>query len=70
MFIHSLLQCLSNTQPLTEYFVGTRAAYREHINRHNSPLGMDGAIAEAYGMLLGEMWSGSFNYVHPQHIKV
>ena len=67
-----LPQCLSNTQPLTEYFLGTAAGYKpymKHMNRSN-PLGMGGAIAESYGSLLEEVWSGKCSCVAPRHFKV
>lgn len=66
------MQCLSNTTPLTEYFIGTQAGYKpykKHINREN-PLGMGGAIAEAYGALLDDIWSGKTSCVAPRHFKV
>ncbi len=65
-------QCLSNTEPLTEYFVGIKdneKPYKKHINKMN-PLGMGGAIAESYGALLEEMWSGNCSCVAPRHFKV
>lgn len=71
-FVVCVLQCLSNTTPLTEYFVGTQAGYKpykKHINRDN-PLGMGGAIAEAYGALLDDIWSGRAGCVAPRHFKV
>ncbi|CAI8056970.1 Ubiquitin carboxyl-terminal hydrolase 4 [Geodia barretti] len=55
-FMNSALQCLSNTEPLTEYFTG--GAYKKHINKKN-PLGMQGQVAETYGTLLDDMWSGN-----------
>lgn len=63
---------MSNTQALTDYFLGTPAGYKpykKHINKSN-PLGMGGAIAEAYGALLEDMWSGKFNCVAPRQFKV
>ena len=66
------MQCLSNTAPLTEYFVKTEAGYKpylKHINKDN-PLGMGGAIAEAYGTLLDEIWEGSVSITAPRHFKV
>ncbi len=65
-------QCLSNTVRLTEYFLGTPAGYKpykKHINKSN-PLGMGGAIAEAYGALLEDMWTGKCNCVAPRQFKV
>lgn len=70
-FMNSALQCLSNTVSLTEYFLGTLAGYKpykKHINKNN-PLGMGGAIAEAYGALLEDMWLGKFNCVAPRQFK-
>ncbi len=67
-----LLQCLSNTPPLTEYFLGTEAGYKpykKHINADN-PLGMGGAIAEAYGGLLEDIWSGKCSVAAPRQFKV
>ncbi len=66
------LQCLSNTAPLTEYFLGTEAGYKpykKHINADN-PLGMGGAIAEAYGALLEDIWSGKCSVAAPRQFKV
>jgi len=39
------------------------------MNRSN-PLGMGGAIAESYGALLEEVWSGKCSCVAPRHFKV
>ena len=63
---------MGNTPSLTEYFLSTKAGYKpykKHINKDN-PLGMGGAIAEAYGALLEDMWSGKFNCVAPRQFKV
>ena len=43
--------------------------YKKHINRDN-PLGMGGALADTYGHLLEEMWSGSASYLAPRQFKV
>ncbi|XP_064399096.1 ubiquitin carboxyl-terminal hydrolase 4-like [Halichondria panicea] len=70
-FMNSALQCLSNTAPLTEYFLGTEAGYKpykKHINADN-PLGMGGAIAEAYGALLEDIWSGKCSVAAPRQFK-
>ncbi|KAG7242013.1 hypothetical protein INR49_024623, partial [Caranx melampygus] len=47
--------CLSNTPPLTEYFL--QSSYLEELNFTN-PLGMKGEIAEAYADVIKQMWSG------------
>uniref|UniRef100_A0A8C2KZK5 Ubiquitin carboxyl-terminal hydrolase n=1 Tax=Cyprinus carpio TaxID=7962 RepID=A0A8C2KZK5_CYPCA len=59
-FMNSALQCLSNTPPLTEYFLEDR--YEAEINREN-PLGMRGEIAEAYADLVKQMWLSRSSYV-------
>ncbi|XP_062520293.1 ubiquitin carboxyl-terminal hydrolase 15-like [Corticium candelabrum] len=64
-FMNSALQCLSNTPPLTKYFLDN--IYRDDINREN-PLGMKGKIAEAYGSLLLDLWGGSLA-VSPRRFK-
>uniref|UniRef100_A0AAR2KJB1 Ubiquitin carboxyl-terminal hydrolase n=1 Tax=Pygocentrus nattereri TaxID=42514 RepID=A0AAR2KJB1_PYGNA len=59
-FMNSALQCLSNSPPLTEYFLEDR--YEAEINREN-PLGMRGEIAEAYADLVKQMWLSRSSYV-------
>ncbi|XP_075040021.1 ubiquitin carboxyl-terminal hydrolase 4 isoform X2 [Mixophyes fleayi] len=65
-FMNSALQCLSNTPPLTEYFLTD--AYKNEINRDN-PLGMKGEIATAYADLIRQIWSGEHSYVAPRMFK-
>jgi len=65
-FMNSALQCLSNTPFLNEYFVEGR--YKDEINTKN-PLGMKGAIADVFGMLLKSMWSGEFESIAPKKFK-
>ncbi|XP_069040333.1 ubiquitin carboxyl-terminal hydrolase 11 [Lepisosteus oculatus] len=65
-FMNSALQCLSNTPPLTEYFL--RSAYLEELNFTN-PLGMRGEIAEAYADVIKQMWSGRHYSVVPRIFK-
>lgn len=64
--MNSALQCLSNTGPLTEYFL--KDEYEAEINRDN-PLGMKGEIAEAYAELIKQMWSGRDTHVAPRMFK-
>ncbi|KAF9563070.1 cysteine proteinase [Agrocybe pediades] len=52
-FMNSALQCLAHTKELTEYFL--TGVYADELNRDN-PLGMGGAIAEAFGSLLARIW--------------
>ncbi|KAM4722665.1 ubiquitin carboxyl-terminal hydrolase 4 [Rhinophrynus dorsalis] len=65
-FMNSALQCLSNTPPLTEYFLSDE--YKKEINREN-PLGMKGEIAVAYADLIRQIWSGDNSYVAPRMFK-
>ncbi|XP_033888128.1 ubiquitin carboxyl-terminal hydrolase 15-like isoform X5 [Acipenser ruthenus] len=65
-FMNSAVQCLSNTPPLTEYFLNDK--YQEELNMDN-PLGMRGEIAKAYADLIKQIWSGKFNYITPRAFK-
>ncbi|XP_058499655.1 ubiquitin carboxyl-terminal hydrolase 11 [Solea solea] len=65
-FMNSALQCLSNTPPLTEYFL--QSSYLEELNFAN-PLGMKGEIAEAYADVIKQMWSGRHYSVVPRVFK-
>lgn len=65
-FMNSALQCLSNTVPLTQYFLDGR--YIEEINRDN-PIGCEGRLAEVYADLIEELWSGKESFVRPSAFK-
>eukprot|EP01103_Thecamoeba_quadrilineata_P004151 TRINITY_DN1387_c0_g1_i4.p1 TRINITY_DN1387_c0_g1~~TRINITY_DN1387_c0_g1_i4.p1 ORF type:complete len:787 (+),score=121.77 TRINITY_DN1387_c0_g1_i4:945-3305(+) len=64
--MNSALQCLSNTPPLNRYFLSEE--YKKEINRNN-PLGMKGNLAEQYGSLMKQMWSGCYQSVPPKNFK-
>lgn len=64
--MNSLLQCVSNTMELTDYFVSNE--YLRDINPGN-PLGAGGLLAHAYGALMHAMWSGQCGRVAPQRVK-
>ena len=49
----SIIQCLSNTPPLTKLFIS--GAYVADINRDNV-LGNGGALAESFASLLKLFW--------------
>ena len=55
-FMNAALQSLSNTVPLTDYFLGHE--WRAELNGDNF-LGHGGRLAEAYGALLDELWTHS-----------
>lgn len=65
-FMNSMLQCLSNTEPLTRYFLDD--LYESEINEENF-LGHGGKLATAYAHFLKEVWSGRFTVVAPQRLK-
>ena len=65
-YMNSVLQCLSNVPSLTQYFLGDE--YKQHVNREN-PLGMKGDVAQAYGELIHEIWSGRNSSYAPKSIQ-
>jgi ubiquitin carboxyl-terminal hydrolase 4/11/15 len=65
-FMNSALQCLSNCEELTKYFL-TRKAFDE-INRNNSH-GTGGEVAKAYYELMKELWQGDSNYLCPTDFR-
>ncbi len=64
--MNSMLQCLSNTTLLTEFFLSRK--YVNDINRVNVNSN-GGRLAEAYGDLMEAMWSGNDKVVKPQAMK-
>ncbi|KAI1793553.1 cysteine proteinase [Ganoderma leucocontextum] len=52
-FMNSALQCLIHTPELMDYFL--TGVFQEELNPDN-PLGMHGAIAQAFGALLSRIW--------------
>lgn len=64
--MNSVIQCLSNTEPLAKYFIF--GCYEDHINKRNS-LGTRGRLAAAFSDLLTEMYLGSSSYVSPWDVK-
>ncbi|PVZ98399.1 hypothetical protein BB558_004290 [Smittium angustum] len=65
-FMNSALQCMSNTWELTEYFLS--GVYKGEINRTNT-LGMQGSVAEAYGLLTQNMWANINSSYSPSIFK-
>uniref|UniRef100_A0A4W3JWA4 Ubiquitin carboxyl-terminal hydrolase 32 n=1 Tax=Callorhinchus milii TaxID=7868 RepID=A0A4W3JWA4_CALMI len=65
-FMNSSIQCVSNTQPLTKYFISGRHLYE--LNRAN-PLGMKGHMAKCYGDLIQELWSGAQKNIAPLKLR-
>ncbi|CAM9809512.1 unnamed protein product, partial [Choristocarpus tenellus] len=65
-FLNSALQCLSNCEALTDYFLGFD--WKSEINRSN-PIGHKGLMAEAYGTLIGDLWSTRRPCIAPSTFK-
>ncbi|KAF9460519.1 hypothetical protein BDZ94DRAFT_1265773 [Collybia nuda] len=67
-FMNSALQCLAHNKELTDYFL--TGLYQEELNPDN-PLGMHGAIAEAFGTLLQRIWvpTGPSTSYSPREFK-
>ncbi|XP_077167339.1 ubiquitin carboxyl-terminal hydrolase 32 isoform X2 [Paroedura picta] len=65
-FMNSSIQCVSNTQPLTRYFISGRHLYE--LNRTN-PIGMKGHMAKCYGDLIQELWSGTQKNIAPLKLR-
>ncbi|KAJ7464605.1 hypothetical protein FB451DRAFT_1094421 [Mycena latifolia] len=55
-FMNSALQCLAHEPELADYFL--TGVFQEELNPDN-PLGMHGAIAEAFGALLQRIWAAN-----------
>ncbi|EIW72145.1 hypothetical protein TREMEDRAFT_36466 [Tremella mesenterica DSM 1558] len=67
-FMNSAVQCLSNTQELSQYFLS--GVYRDELNPDN-PLGMHGQVAEAFGGVIEALWtlSGPHASFSPRQLK-
>lgn len=65
-FMNSILQCLSNTQCLTELFLSD--AYASQINKTN-PLGHGGKLAQVYAKLIKDMWNDGYTKIVPREFK-
>ena len=65
-FMASILQCLSNTEPLVKFFLFEVFSY--NIN-YTSVYGSKGKLAIAYADLVCDLYIGDANYVAPWDIK-
>ncbi len=65
-FMNSGLQCLSNTQLLTEFFL--TGTYKTEINETN-PLGTGGSLCRKYANFIFNMWNGSKHVFSPWGLK-
>ena len=64
-FMSAVIQCLSSTVELGQYFTGY---YRQHINLQ-SKFGSGGELAEELGELIRVMWSGQYKSLSPKDLK-
>ena len=65
-YMNSILQCLSNTNVLTDFFITNK--YKEQLNVDNV-LGHGGKIAQEYAKLMKDMWCDGFSRVVPRSFK-
>ena len=65
-FMNSVIQCLSNTLPVRDYFVSGR--HLVDINRDN-PLGFKGELAKVFSFLIRKLWSGEYDYFSPKKLR-
>ena len=66
-FMSSILQCLSNTPELRDYFLG--GLYKKDLNTMN-PLGFQGELADCFNIMIDKLWSGKMEYISARKIKV
>jgi len=64
--MNSSLQCLSNTWPLTKYFLEKK--FLGEINEDN-PLGSKGVLVFHYAKLLNELWNKNSDTYSPSQLK-
>lgn len=65
-FMNSCMQCLSNTEPLTQYFLNS--LYEKEINKVNV-LGTKGKLAKNYAKFIKGTWCDSDSVFTPDGIK-
>jgi len=65
-FMNSTLQCLMQSPWLSKFFLTD--GWKRDLNRNN-PLGKDGRVAEQYGALVDNIFSGDYRVVGPRDFK-
>lgn len=63
-YMNSIMQCLSNTSPLVEYFYTDM--YRRHINVGNAT---EGRVVKEVAALIRELWSGQCRYIASKDLR-
>ncbi|CAG9333065.1 unnamed protein product [Blepharisma stoltei] len=64
-FVNSALQCLSNCQPLTDYFLS--GVYEDEINMHN-PHGTQGELTLSVAEVITTQWIESYDCIVPKNL--
>ena len=71
-YMNAVLQCMSHTEPLRQYFSSTNPLLKKEMNVDN-PMGCGGKLADAFVALLGDIWRGPqqfpFEWVAPRHLR-
>ncbi|XP_053690656.1 ubiquitin carboxyl-terminal hydrolase 8 [Sabethes cyaneus] len=63
-YMNSILQCLSNTTFLTEYF--TEGTFRQHLNGNNKT---QGRIAEEVAAVIITLWTGKYKCIASKNLR-
>ncbi|XP_035208006.1 ubiquitin carboxyl-terminal hydrolase 8-like [Stegodyphus dumicola] len=63
-FMNSIIQCLSNTIPLADYF--TTGQYMDDINRDSR---QSGEVAEEFAVVIRALWMGQYKSFSPKDFK-
>ena len=65
-FMNSVIQCLSNTHQLRDYFI--EGHFLADINKQN-PLGFQGELAKCFSGIVRKLWSAEHQYLSPKKLK-
>ncbi len=65
-FMSSVIQCLSNTRELRDFFIDGR--FTADINKDN-PLGFNGELAKCFSQAVLKLWSGHYQSFTPHKLK-
>ncbi len=65
-FMSSVIQCLSNTRELRDFFIDGR--FSCDINKDN-PLGFNGELVKCFSQVILKLWSGSYKSFSPRKLK-
>ncbi|XP_023337907.1 ubiquitin carboxyl-terminal hydrolase 8 isoform X1 [Eurytemora carolleeae] len=63
-YMNSILQCVSHTLPLSQYFESGR--YQEDVNKYSETRGL---VAYEFAALMQSLWSNQFKFISPADIK-